>query len=449
MHSPALVRSSAVPARTSQAGLFDTFALFADVILPTLAKGVIMRRPAVLALAEHFEIDRRAIRRMQRLRAKYGSGPLMVRVLGRNIAVIMHSDDVHRVLIESPEPFTPSTLEKRAALAHFEPKNVLISQGAERLERRRFNEEALDSDRPVHHMAQAFIDVVNAEVARLRSRLRGGEMNWNQFSDAWFRIVRRVIFGAAAVNDHELSSIIARLRSHANWAFLFPQNSGLRAELLGRIRMYLQRAEPDSLAGHIATLRVTRGMAPEQQIPQWLFAFDPAGMTTFRALALLACQPKYAGIARQELATRRGESRHYVPFLRATVLESLRLWPTTPMVLRETTTPTEWRNGEMPAHTAILIYSPFFHRDDEQLDYADRFSPGLWTNDRPAPSWPLIPFSEGPATCPGRNLVLVLTTAMIAALMEHNDLRLKSGPNLDADGRLPATLNHFALRFRL
>jgi hypothetical protein len=39
---------------------------------------------------------------------------------------------------------------------------------------------------------------------------------------------------------------------------------------------------------------------PSSQIAQWLFAFDPAGMTTFRTLALLACHRQFADRAREE-----------------------------------------------------------------------------------------------------------------------------------------------------
>jgi hypothetical protein len=61
-----------------KASLTDTFNLFSDVILPTVAKGVIIRWPKVVALAERLELDRRAVRRMQNLRNKYGAGPLCI-----------------------------------------------------------------------------------------------------------------------------------------------------------------------------------------------------------------------------------------------------------------------------------------------------------------------------------------------------------------------------------
>jgi cytochrome P450 len=196
----------------------------------------------------------------------------------------------------------------------------------------------------------------------------------------------------------------------------------------------------------VAETHATDRTAPSHQPPQWLFAFDPAGMTTFRALALLATHPEQAERARQEIRSREGTSWELLPFLRACVLESLRVWPTTPMVLRETTHETTWEAGTLEAGTGILIYAPFFHRDDRRLPYADRFTPDLWLEERTREDWPLIPFSAGPAICPGRNLVLLATSAMLAALLDEREVHLVSH-QMGPDRPLPALLDNYSLRF--
>lgn len=107
------VRSSVRSAASvPKASLLETFAVFAEVLFPTLAKGVIIRRPNMLAIAERFDLDRRAIRRMQRLRKKYCAGPLLLRFPGRSLAAILHPQDVHRILVESPAPFSTASAEK-------------------------------------------------------------------------------------------------------------------------------------------------------------------------------------------------------------------------------------------------------------------------------------------------------------------------------------------------
>src|SRR5207302_1996794 len=125
--------------------------------------------------------------------------------------------------------------------------------------------------------------------------------------------------------------------------------------------------------------------------------------------------PEEAATVRSEIEDG-GRPADPAPFLRATVLESLRLWPTTPMLLRETLQDTDWENGTIPANTAVLIYAPFFHRDNERLSYADRFAPEVWMNEHAAKSAPLVPFSEGAAMCPGRELALFLASSMLAQI---------------------------------
>jgi len=238
------------------AGVLDTLALAVDVLAPTFAKGVIIRRPAVVALAERLELDRRAIGRMQKLRNKYGSGPLMLPLPIRKQAVILTPEHARRVLDESPEPFSAASSEKRAALSHFEPHGSLISQCPERTARRRFNEDVLEHERAVHHMVDKFLPVVDDEAGRLLAKARTqGELDWDIFNAGWTRMVRRVVFGDAAAGDQTISDMIIELRKAANWAFMHPKKTGLRSRFLARIQGYLDRAEPGSLAVRVRRCR--------------------------------------------------------------------------------------------------------------------------------------------------------------------------------------------------
>lgn len=135
------------------ASVQDTLSVLSDIVIPTVAKGPIIRRPKIVALTEALDLDTRAVRRMQRLRDTYGPGPLMLRVPGQPRALILDPEHVHRVLAGSPEPFTTASFEKRAALSHFEPKGALITRGPARPDRRRFNEEVLDHESPMHRLS--------------------------------------------------------------------------------------------------------------------------------------------------------------------------------------------------------------------------------------------------------------------------------------------------------
>jgi hypothetical protein len=189
-----------------------------DVVFPNVAKGVIIRRPRVVGMAERLDVERRAVRRLQKLPDRYRTGPVMLRLPVREQAVVLIPDHVRRVLAHSPEPFATASSEKRAALAHFEPKGALISHGPERAERRRYNEEVLQSGRPMHELADRFAAAAREEGEALLERVRSprGELDWETFADAWFRVVRRVVLGDGARYDQELRKLINQLRYDAN-----------------------------------------------------------------------------------------------------------------------------------------------------------------------------------------------------------------------------------------
>ncbi|MGZ3146000.1 cytochrome P450 [Lentzea chajnantorensis] len=377
----------------------DTTRVFATVLLPTLAKGVIVRRPGVMALADKVQSDSTAIDTMRHLRDRYGPEPVRLRVTGRSVAVLVDPADVGRLLRESPEPFALATREKKAALRHFQPHGVLISDEPERDRLRELNERAL---RPENVPVE---DVVRDEVDLLvRHVMSNGELTWQGFSQVWWRIVRRIVLGNGARDDDQLTDDLKALRQNANWAFLHPRQEGLRERFQHRLDEHLARREPGSLAAFPGDL--------SGQVPHWLFAFDAAGIVTMRALAVGG-----TGV--------RG------------VLESARLWPTTPIILRESTIATRWHGTWLPENTEFVVFTPFFHRDPDRLPFADRYAPELWDGPRdPA----IVPFSGGPGECPGRDLVLVTAGAVLDALSEHLAFSGVLGEPL------PRTLNHFTLR---
>nr|WP_240979642.1 cytochrome P450 [Streptomyces sp. HNM0574] len=171
-------------------------------------------------------------------------------------------------------------------------------------------------------------------------------------------------------------------------------------------------------------------------------------MTTLRALALLAAHPGQAALAHGEAVPRGGGPRE-LPLLRAAALETLRLFPTTPLLLRESTAGTVWHGERVPPGTVFLLYAPYLHRAGPGAAYGDVFAPAHWTGGA-APGDPaLVPFGAGPAGCPGENLVLLTVSCVLAALLRGHSHRLTSHPALNPLLPVPAALDPFALRFRV
>jgi cytochrome P450 len=419
-----------------------------DLVGPSIAAGAIARRPQMVRILERLQADHRSVQRLRALRYTYGRGPVELVIPGRRIVVVLEPDDVADVLAATPSPFDPASWEKRRALQQFQPHAVLITQGALRGPRRTLNEQVLNTQAPVHHLAEPFNEVIASETSKLAAvAVERGGFDAARFTTMWWRLVREVVLGPSARNDDAVTDDLWRLRRAGHWSFAAPQHRIRRARFLNRLHRYAQDPAPESLLGALSAAESTSAIDPIGQIPHWLFAFDAAGMATVRALALLASHP---GVLRRceidDLNIPQQRS-----YLGAAVLESLRLWPTTPTLLRDTTADTTWRDGgeqfTVKAGAMVLICVPAFHRDETTMEFADRFEPDIWLDGR-AETYPqLVPFSAGPAACPGRNLVLFTTSTVLAHLLRQLDIKVRTSPPLRPGEPLPLTLNQFGLQF--
>ncbi|MDN4516474.1 MULTISPECIES: cytochrome P450 [Mycolicibacterium] len=421
----------------------------ADLGLPSIAAGPIARRRHVVGLLDRWEADARGVRRLQLLRRRFGRGPVVLAIPGRRIVVPLDPADVAGLLEQSPYPFDPASWEKRHALAQFQPHAVLISRGDIRARRRRVNEAALDTGSELHRLADTFQDIVNQEAAQFADRaLETRGFDSAQFIVAWWRLVRRLVLGAEARDDEAVTDDLWRLRTSANWSFLSLPHVRRRERLFARLYRYAEDPDPDSLMAALSTQPASGAVDPVGQVPHWLFAFDAAGMAALRAAALLCTHPD--ALARSE--TEDAGRVRVRPFLRASVLESVRLWPTTPAILREIAAPTTWHEGTPDEVTVappgtVLIPVPALHRDPDLVPFADEFTPDVWLDGRASQYPQLVPFSAGPAACPGRDLVLFVTSALLAALLSRLHLTLDPDGALRPGRPLPATLNQFGLSF--
>jgi cytochrome P450 len=425
-----------------RASLIDMLGIFSSIMLPTFGKGILIRRPTMVAAAQRMGFDSAAVKTMQRLRRKHGLASLLIPIPGRPQLLLLDPRDVANVLNHTPTPFRTDTNEKRAALNHFEPGNVLVAEPARRAVLRPLHEAALSTSNTVHPLVSRFREVIREEYRSVMSS-DACEITWALFANAWFRVVRRIVLGDGARDDEGLTKLLNRLRSRANWAFFLPQDRAGRRHLHQRLQQYLTRAETGSLA---SMMPADPRHEPSSQIAQWLFAFDPAGMTTFRTLALLTCHRQFMERAREEALNDHTHGDTRQSFTRRCVLEALRLWPTTPVILRETTEDVSWNGCPIKSGTGLIIFTPFFGRDDEKLEFANKMAPEIWERSQNGALAELgiTPFSSGPAICPAHNLVPLVACLVIKTMLADRAFSLIA-PKLDP-GQLPGTLNHFEIR---
>jgi cytochrome P450 len=240
-------------------------------------------------------------------------------------------------------------------------------------------------------------------------------------------MTRRIVLGEAAADDETLTEELATLMEQANGM------PGRRRDpydaFAARMAAYVAAAEPGSLAALAAEQDADPDTRVDGQLTHWLFATaDTLAANVIRALALLTT---HEGAGAQDA-----------------LLEAMRLWPTTPMLARETTRTLVWDGVRVDAGTQVLVVNVFHHRDRERLgDRADRFSPEGWHDGTFADDWGLNHLSHGPQGCPGANLAILLGAATLEALLAAGPRRER--PSLDPAAPLPHMLNPFGLRFAL
>ena len=151
-----------------------------------------------------------------------------------------------------------------------------------------------------------------------------------------------------------------------------------------------------------------------------------------------------SGLGRQEVAASTSTTATGIAgltYLAGCLHEAMRLWPTTPMLIREALAEDELPGGTVPRGTQVLIWNSFNHRDHRRDPLANRFRPERWANGSPSPLFNHL--SSGTQVCAGVDLVLFIGRAVIAALLA-GDRYVLLAPDLNPDGDLPYAFDQYA-----
>jgi cytochrome P450 len=410
-----------------------------QAMVPNVAQGLFKRRRRAVGAATRVDVDGRAIGVIDGLRRNHGNGPIWVRVGTDRMLLVLATADVRRVLEGAPEPFAADPEAKRKGMAHFQPDALTISRNPLWRKRREFAEAVLDTGRPEHRHAERFAVICRDEVRTLADevdRVDEGVLGWDAFNGAMWRITRRIVLGDGARDDTELTEMLWSLMEEANG--LPDEPSEELDAYLARIARYVEVADRTGLVGQFSEAPADDEVRAERQLTHWLFAMgDTLAANAFRALALLCSHPE----ARERAASDDD-------YLGACLQEAMRLWPTTPLLSRETTAETEWNGVWVPKGTQVLISNTFNHRDRARHGFADRFAPEEWLAGGAVDDWSFNHLSHGPQGCPGSDIALFVGKAVLGQLLDERDPELLGGP-FDPAKPLPHMLDFFALEFAL
>lgn len=414
-------------------------------ILPNFLQGLFAKKPKWVARLARFDLDRRTVRLIARLKVRKG-GLVWIRVFASKALLVLDRGAVDEVLERSPRVYAEPKL-KRKGMSHFQPHSVTLSRGDDWADRRRFNEAVLNTGKPLHKHARRFFEIVQEETGRTLEEA-SGTLAWQDFSRLFQTVTRQIVFGREARSEEGLSAELKAMMQESNRVFGLGKSKHFES-FYGAVRRHLEQPTAESLAEDAARAESSERTRVENQIPHWMFAMaDTLGANTVRALALIASHPEAESRLREELGEAALDDPRTVaglPYLEGCLQEAMRLWPTTPLLSREAVSDDVLAGARVPAGTQVLVSNLFNHRDSETFPYADRFSPEVWQ--KPETRRHFHHFSGGTQVCAGMDLALFVGKAVLARLLAHHRFVLE-GPPLDPAKPLPYSYDFFKTRFR-
>lgn len=410
---------------------------------PVYLQGLFTRSPFWVSFWTGLGSDRRVVRHLTRMRAKYGP-QVYVNVGGNRTLLLLDHSGAEHVLKNSPEIYGSDPDAKRRGMSHFQPDSLTISTGEKWRNRRRFNEAVLHGALDSGGHSAKILEVVRREAQALAEKRA---LAWQDFADAFDRITLQVIFGDRAASDSALLQSLRIMMREAN------RVAGLRKskhfdDYYAEVGGYLKSPRPHSLASLCAETPSTEVTSVPTQMTHWTFAMsETLAANTARALALILAHPKAEQRVREELSHADGstpEGVNNLKYLGACVQEAMRLWPTTPMLFRRALEEDYIDGAHVERGTQVLINNTFNHRDAETHPFADRFAPEIWL-EGVEHDYAFNHLSNGPQACAGRDLALFIAKAFVASLLDSGRYTL-SGPKLDAKRPLPHMYNYFKVK---
>jgi cytochrome P450 len=436
-----------------RASLVENARFTLTYLLPSMLRGILIPLPFWTDVGIRLGSGR-GVATVERLTKRYSGRPVMLRSVGGQTLLVLAADDVRRVLESPVSVYGMNAGEKRRLFSPFAPDALNGSPPDLHAARRPFNEAVLDYGHEPHRLAERFLRVVHEEVGAMLAD--AGVLDYERSLAAFRRIARRCALGDAAADDTELSEEHSRLRADGDWLGLKVWNrrrdARIRAYMDARIQRYVAAAEPGTLVSLFPSAPTEAETRPNGQVPFWLMALDAVRIAVFNALALVTTDPAAHERALAEI--RMADEAHgpgtvaalaELAFVRACLLDSVRLWPAAAVLVRVTAAETEWYGETLPIGARVLIPVAAHHRA-RRLPHANRFAPGLWLDGSADADWQMNVFSRGGAQCAGRNLALLLGTASLAELLRQREFELLR-PKLAPDRPLPYGINPLNVRF--
>jgi cytochrome P450 len=423
----------------------DSVAFNLCQIVPYYLRGIFTKNEFWISFWNKVHPDPLAVNFIRRLRQKYKSDYFYIYLLKTKSLVVLDFDGIARVLDHSPAPYAADPDLKHKGMSHFQPYALTISRGEEWKDRRQFNETVLASGERLHPLADQFLRAIDQATEVLTANA-GQYLVWDHFDHLFKRVTLEIIFGHEARDDTALAERLTTMMRESNRVFLLGKSKEFDL-FYERIRHYLGSAETGSLAEMCKHAPSTAQTKVQNQIPHWMFAMmETLATNTMRSLALIVSHPDVESRVRKEIQENFAQTPEGVDrlnLLEGCIQEAMRLWPTTPMLMRHTLRDDVLGGNTIPSGTQVVIPNGFNHRDWETNPDAGSFRPEFWLDKRS--DYRFNHLSNGTQACAGKSLALFIAKAVIATLLVRGRYVLRR-PKLNIRKSLPFHYDDFCTR---
>ncbi len=171
--------------------------------------------------------------------------------------------------------------------------------------------------------------------------------------------------------------------------------------------------------------------------------YDTTAFALTFTLYLIARSPEWEAKMHEEVIRVAGDgpvtAKHVaqLTIVHQVLNESLRLFPTAPIIVRDILADMELGSVHLRAGTIGVIPIYAIHRHRELWDYPDRFDPGRFDPRRPKPSrFQFLPFGAGPRICIGATFAMIEAAIMLATFVRAARFAPIDGADVTPVGRM-------------
>jgi cytochrome P450 len=430
------------PGLRSTAGVLDTLRFNLRYVVPNILQGLFIRRPRWVALFARLNRGFVSAGLGPRLRELYGGKAARMRFLSKPALLLFDGEAIQRVLDNSPDTYGPPVAKCRG-MAHFQPAAVTVSTGVDWQRRRAFNMAALGDPYADMELAAIVHAVCTEEGAALGAK---AELRWADFAHTSQRIMLRVVFGRADEDHRTAHEMLRALMSRANWLIVRPSVRRLKA-FQARLQGLIASAAPGTLAFRARTLSNAARIPIADQITHWMFAMsDTLSENLARAAGVIHAIPRSRDLARQEVQNvnlLNPTAPSLLKYIRACLEETMRLWPSTPFIVREALHTDTICGHRITPGDQLVIPNVLNHVDPRAVARALEWYPERWL-EHPPPS-NFYHLSGGAQSCAGAAIARYVGTQVLAELVNASEFSTHK-PRIVSAQRLPASYNPFAIR---